>query len=44
MNSLLREAMRWVNQLDRQEWLFVLIGVVIVGLVCLRGFGSRSQY
>lgn len=37
-------ALRYLEGLNMREWLFVLIGVVVVGLVCLRGFGSRSSY
>ncbi len=37
-------VMNWLNSLDRQEWLLVLIGAVIVGFCCLRGMGSRKGY
>jgi len=36
--------MRHVDRMDTQEWLLLLVGVIIVGVFCLRGFGSRSQY
>jgi hypothetical protein len=26
------------------HWFLVLIGVALVGLLCMRGFGSRSNY
>jgi hypothetical protein len=38
------EAVHFVYGLDRQAWLVVLCGVVIIGAFCLRGFGSRSNY
>lgn len=38
------DLMRHVERMDPQEWLLALIGVVIVGLICMRGFGSRSSY
>jgi hypothetical protein len=44
MDDLIRHVMREMNQLDAREWLYVLVGVVFVGLFCLRGFGSRSDY
>lgn len=44
MYQLYRVAMRFIQQMDTQEWLFALLGVVVVGLLCLRGFGSRSDY
>jgi len=44
MHELVRHVTRFVDGLDTQQWLWVLVGVVVVGLVCLRGFGSRSDY
>ena len=44
MDELFRQVTRFLDGLDAQQWLLVLIGVVVVGLVCLRGFGSRSDY
>ena len=36
--------MRTIDSMDTQEWMLVLIGVIVVGFLCMRGFGSRSQY
>lgn len=44
MHDIYREVMRQINHMDTRHWLYVFVGVVIVGLVCLRGFGSRSDY
>ena len=44
MGQLYREAMRFVNHLDMQQWLMLLLGVIVLGFFCLRGFGSRSDY
>ena len=38
------QLMHWVNGLDRQSWFLVLCGVLVVGALCLRGFGSRKHY
>lgn len=35
---------RMASHLDSQQWLYVLVVVVAVGLFTLRGFGSRSGY
>ncbi len=43
-HQLYREVLRYVENMDPQEWLFAFIGVVLLGLICLRGFGSRSSY
>jgi len=34
----------WVFSLSQGEWLVLLIGVMVVGFLCLRGFGSRAGY
>ena len=39
-----RTAFKWINTLDKQDWLMVLVAVVVIGFFCLRGFGSRSGY
>lgn len=44
MHDIYRELVRQINHLDARYWLYVLVGVVFVGLICLRGFGSRSDY
>jgi len=44
VGHLWREVMRVVNSMGTQEWVLVLVGVIVVGFFCLRGFGSRSQY
>jgi hypothetical protein len=36
--------MRTAGGLNHQEWLIVLIAVMALGVICLRGFGSRSNY
>jgi hypothetical protein len=37
-------AMQFVNHLDRNAWVVVLFSVLLVGSICLRGYGSRSNY
>lgn len=39
-NSLLDHA----NQMNRERWLLVFAAVVLAGLACMRGFGSRTSY
>ncbi len=37
-----------INQLagkfDRQTWVFIFFGVLVLGMVCMKGFGSRTGY
>jgi hypothetical protein len=44
MYRLTSDLARWVEGLTPQRWLLVLAVVIVVGLVCLRGYGSRSGY
>ena len=44
MNNLWQELMRLVDRMGPQEWALVLIGGIIIGFFCLRGFGSRKDY
>ncbi|MGA2068361.1 MAG: hypothetical protein ABSG86_25535 [Thermoguttaceae bacterium] len=44
MQHLFTYLMRWIETSSPQQWAMALALVIVVGLVCLRGFGSRSQY
>lgn len=35
---------RHASQLDRQQWITLSILVLVIGLISLRGFGSRTNY
>lgn len=35
---------RAASQLDRQHWVILSVLVLLVGLACMRGFGSRNNY
>lgn len=39
-----KATMNWINHLDRNAWLIVLCCALVIGTLCLRGFGSRSNY
>jgi len=34
----------YAGQLDRQQWIAVSVLVLVLGLITMRGFGSRSNY
>jgi hypothetical protein len=38
--------LRFIGRCDlsRQEWIYVGFGILLLGFVCMRGFGSRSKY
>jgi hypothetical protein len=42
--DLIREIFRYADRLDPQQWLLVLVVVIIIGAICMRGLGSRSNY
>ncbi len=44
MSQLYREFLRLFDRLDTQQWLVVLVIAVVVGMICLRGVGSRSSF
>ena len=35
---------RAASQLDRQHWIILSVLVLVLGLVCMKGFGSRNNY
>jgi drug/metabolite transporter (DMT)-like permease len=36
--------LRFAERMGPQEWFWVLAAMILVAVVCMRGFGSRSQY
>jgi len=38
------EFMRLIDGMGPREWFWTLAAVIVVGIFCLRGFGSRSHY
>jgi hypothetical protein len=44
MSQVIHNAMKWVYSLDPQSTLLVLLGALVLGFLCLRGFGSRNTY
>ena len=44
MNRLWQDAIDLIDGMGTQEWMLVLVGVIVLGFFCMRGFGSRSNY
>ncbi len=44
MWNMYRTALTQINGFTDRQWFFILVGAVVVGAMCLRGFGSRSNY
>jgi hypothetical protein len=34
----------YAGQLDRQQWIILSVLVLMLGLITMRGFGSRNNY
>jgi len=38
------EIVRFIDRMGPQEWVLVLAAMIVVAAICMRGYGSRSQY
>jgi hypothetical protein len=38
------DVTRYAGRLDQQQWIVVSVLVLVMGLITLRGFGSRNSY
>jgi hypothetical protein len=36
--------MNLILKLDTQEWAIIGVFIVVIGAICMRGFGSRTKY
>lgn len=44
IGRILNASWHWFNALDRGEWLIVLAVTTAAGFLCMRGYGSRTNY
>jgi len=44
MHNLLREFLSFVHHMNSREWLVVAAVGLVIGIICMRGLGSRSSY
>ncbi len=44
MGYLFDQLLRYAEHIGTQEWALILVLVIVIGVVSLRGFGSRSGY
>lgn len=40
--NLVREADTFVTQMDRGQWTLAFLVVVVLGVLCLRGVGTKA--
>ncbi len=43
LSSMIRKLDRLTNQLDVANYAVLVMGVVVVGCICMRGFGNRLR-
>ena len=44
VHSATNLTLRWIHGLNETEWGVIAVLVVAVGVLCMQGFGSRSNY
>ncbi len=44
MGQLYQDVLRYANLMDTQQWMLLCLVVIALGLFCMRGFGSRSNF
>ena len=44
MSRYIDSYMRLIYRMDEWEWFLVLLAVLCMGIFCMRGFGSRTDY
>jgi len=44
MEKIANEVLFFIDRMESQHWLIALAGVIVVGLVCMKGMGARSHY
>ena len=43
MWHIYNQIMRFVEHMHMHQWLLVFLGAAAIGILCMRGFGSRRQ-
>ena len=44
IERIVHPVFRLCGSLSRHEWIFVFVGALVLGFICMRGFGSRANY
>jgi hypothetical protein len=44
LGNLSSESWQFIDALDRQEWLILLVVATSIGFFCMRGYGSNKGY
>ena len=44
MSYYFNMMLRYLDRFNEHQWIWLLFAIVLFGLYCMRGFGSRSNY
>jgi hypothetical protein len=44
LDNIYTQMLHFANRLSPQQWVMMLTLTLVVGVLCMRGFGSRSNY
>ena len=44
MGHIWRELLRYIDRMGTWEWSLALAAMIVVAVICMRGYGSRSRY
>ena len=44
MEKLADEIVSFIEHMEPHHWMLALAGLIVVGVVCMKGIGSRSHY
>ena len=44
VERIIDELTAFAGQLDRHQWIVISLLVLVIGMVSMRGFGSRNNY
>jgi hypothetical protein len=44
LQRLYHQVLQQAGNLGPQHWVLILVGIIILGAILLRGFGSRAKY
>lgn len=44
MTTFVHDLMQWIDHMERTQWLLVLAGAILIGILCMRGIGARSHF
>ena len=44
INTFYHQVLHYADRLSPSQWVMLLVVMLFLGVLCLRGFGSRTNY